>query len=254
MKKYLAALFLCCFSLLNGLDPIVILLGPPGSGKGTFSQFLKENYKVKHVSAGDLIRKEVENKTEIGVQISEIVKNGQYIDPLIINKMIAQKVEAFAKSGCSFIIDGFGRERSKIIFLYNLLSDYQLLDRCCVVFLNTEDQECKNRIYSRMVCNNCGHVYNLERAKPKKNSFCDVCGKKLNKRINDNKQIINKRLLDYRKNIEKEYLFQASLYPSIKINTKRSIDDCLSCYKNLYFFLKKTNNINDLSLFAGKAA
>ena len=93
MSKYIFIFILIFTKTVLALEPIIILVGPPGSGKGTFSQFLSDTFNYHHISAGDMIRKEIEDKTELGQKISKTVEQGNYIDQKIMRSLIKNKID-----------------------------------------------------------------------------------------------------------------------------------------------------------------
>lgn len=217
-----------------GVDPIVIVvLGPPGSGKGTFSQFLKQNYKYAHLSAGDIVRREIENKTPIGLQIANIVEKGRYIDTQVMRELLTHKVYESKNDNVSFIIDGFGRTDEEIQFLYNLLLQLNLISKTFVLFFDTNDALCEERMSNRIVCSRCEHIYNTSTAIPVIKGICDICSGRLKQRINDTPEIIKKKVHDYREKIEPNYKKSLLFFPYLFYCTDSGLDICMQFYKKL---------------------
>lgn len=121
-------IILFTFSLL-AIEPILVVYGPPGSGKGTFSQYLKEHYGYNHVSSGDLLRDEIDHKTVIGKEIEEVVKRGDFVRQEIIHDLMRTKVLNFLAEDRPFIIDGFARSEESLVFLENLFQELNLSDQ-----------------------------------------------------------------------------------------------------------------------------
>lgn len=180
---------------MNSL-PILILLGPPGSGKGTQAKELSKSLHYTHLSTGDLLRNESKKKTPLGKEIKAYIENGELVpDDTIVNILLQSLCKNSSSQGT--ILDGFPRT----------LAQAQLLDKKCgmkkiVVFhLDVDDETIIKRIIQRRVCVQCGHLYHLEFHPPKKPDQCDICNGKLEQRLDDNELTIQRRLEVYHKEI-----------------------------------------------------
>jgi adenylate kinase len=247
MKKITLCLSLYFFlltSLAIALEPILVLCGPPGSGKGTFSQYLKENYGFAHVSSGDLVRAEIDRQTDLGKAIEEIVRRGDFIDQDIMHRLMRERILEFVQENRSFIIDGFIRLEKSLIFLSDIFHELGLSDRVVLVDLAAADDICTNRILSRIVCPTCSHVYNLNNAKPVQEGTCDICLSSLKIRLNDEPAVIMKRLDFYRNEIQPLVDSAKQLFPYVNFDTQTSLPEC---------FLKYDNFINNLLQFSGNS-
>lgn len=218
---------------LLALDPVIILLGPPGSGKGTFSQYLKENYNYNHVSIGDTLRREVEQQTELGCKIEECVRNGDYIDPKIIHSLLTKIVLQYQLEDKPFILDGFGQNDGDAEAIYELLTETNLISRSFVLYLEASDEVCRERISNRLICSGCGHVYNTLTATSALFDRCGLCKSILKTRLNDTPEVIIKRLRHYRDHVEYLHKYTTSLFPSIFFDTNGSLQDCIHLYNML---------------------
>ncbi len=138
---------------------IIILFGPPGAGKGTQSQFLVKNYNFFQVSTGDLLRKEIENKTENGSKIASIINKGQLVSNELIYKILDVHLNKL-KDHKNIIFDGYPRNLKQANEFEILLSKHSLkLDK--IFFLNVERKVIEDRITGRVICSKCNKVYNL---------------------------------------------------------------------------------------------
>jgi|GEM_PF-2986299 len=229
----LILLFLLLFSYIYSNEPIIILSGMPGTGKGTCSQYLEEKFGYNHISAGDLVRREVTLETELGKEIKEIVSRGDYIDPEIMHGLMRERIIYLAGLDSPFIIDGFVRTKGDLAFLLDLLSELNLYDQTRALFLETPDDLCAKRIMNRLICPNCTHVYNETSAKPKIPLTCDKCIGPLKKRINDTPSVIVKRISESRIYFQEPYDLLKSSIPSCVIDTSIPIEECQSQYSEL---------------------
>lgn len=200
-------------------DPIVIVVGPPGSGKGYFSQFLSDRYSYAHISAGDLLREEVEKKTECGIKIEPILKRGDPVSAEIMQDVLKRKILEVSKNNRRFTIDGFGGQHPQdVSFLKQCLTDMGLFPQVFVVFIESRDENCMRRMIERRICPNCSRIYNLSSDKPKDGDKCDECGVQLVTRPQDTDSVIAHRIKRYRDCMERNYSQFADHFPSLTVN------------------------------------
>lgn len=226
-------LYIIFFVLLTQLlFPIeaILLFGPPGSGKGTFGEFAKEKGYM-HISAGDLIGDEINCRTEIGLAIEAIVARGDFIDPAIMFQLIKDRVLDCAAKSRPFIIDGYGRTVADGTRLLDFLHTIDAKPRA--LFLDASDATCKERILTRLVCSQCHWVDN-QKMGCQLGQLCPYCQEAyLEVRINDTAQVIDKRLKQYREELQPCYSKFLINVPSISYNTDRNLEDCLIYYNSL---------------------
>jgi len=238
MRKWLFSLLLLFIVPLFANEQVIILIGPPGAGKGTFSQHLKHNHGYNHISAGDLVRNEITKKTPIGLEIEEIVKKGNYIPKETMHSLIEAAILQFAAEKKPFIIDGFPRTEDSHHFLYDLLKRLNLVDSTMAVLIEANDTVCEERILNRQVCIDCNQVYNAVTAPSKLQNECDFCHGALNTRINDTPEVIKKRIKEYREKISnlQETIFQTYKYQIFYAN--QPVKECLEKHSQLAESLK----------------
>lgn len=237
MKNATFAFFViiaCSLAELVAIEPIFILCGPPGSGKGTFSQHLKEQYGYNHVSSGDLVRNEINAKTPLGESIKEIVQRGDFIDQETMHLLIETKIRQFVEEGKPFIIDGFIRRKDDLTpFLYELMYNLGVGDNVLLIALECEDDVCAKRINTRLICPGCNWVYNIVSAPPLCDNLCDRCATPLQIRLNDTPEVILKRLKDYRASIAPVISIAQGLFPYLNFDTNVFFTTCLENYDTL---------------------
>ena len=191
----------------------IILLGAPGTGKGTQAKMLVEQYQVPQISTGDLLRASVAAGTEIGNKIKTIIDAGQLVSDELVLKMIKERLsEDDAKSG--FILDGFPRNEAQAIALDELLDTLNWPLQAAIA-IHVNDEQLIQRITSRRSCKDCGQVFNLLTTPPKQDNICDKCGGELIHRADDNEETIRKRLEVYNKQTKplmKYYQHQNKLF------------------------------------------
>ncbi len=226
LTLFLSILIVFHGNIFPAFNPVIILAGPPGSGKGTFSHFFKESHGYNHINIGDILRLEIEMQTDLGREIKEIVKKGDYIDSKIILVLLEKNIKKYQAGGKPLILDGFGQNEGDIEAMKKLLHEIQLLSRTFFVYLDASDAICLERMTHRSVCLNCSLVYNSETAKPTLPNVCDRCGMALRAKINDDPDIIKKRLHHYRDYVEPLYNVAFRLFPSIIYCSNGSVEEC----------------------------
>jgi adenylate kinase len=175
----------------------IILIGPPGAGKGTQAASIIEHHSIVHISTGDILRENVRAGTELGQTAKRFMNAGQLVpDNLIIAMMRARLAEDDAQNG--FILDGFPRNVSQADALTSLLDDMSLL-LDAVVLLEVSDETVVRRLTNRRVCQSCGTIYNAQSHPPKSEGVCDSCGGRVLQRSDDQESVIRSRLAVYHK-------------------------------------------------------
>lgn len=175
----------------------LVLIGPPGAGKGTHCKKLVEKYGLKHLSSGDIFRAEIASGTELGNTAKEYIDAGELVPDHIVIDMMTAAVE---KAG-DYILDGFPRTVNQAQKLGEAL-EVKGCQIDAVIELMIDDAVAANRLTQRRVCLQCGGTYHLVNLKPKVDGICDVCGSKLIHRDDDTEEVILSRLETYHKQTE----------------------------------------------------
>lgn len=175
---------------------ILILLGPPGSGKGTQAQRLTEKLGLTHLSTGDILREAVKNGSELGQKAEGFMKTGALVPDDLIIDMILSRIEENSKVN-DFMLDGFPRNLSQAERLDEIFREKDLtVDQ--VIYLNVPETELVKRLSGRLYCPRCNSGYNYPMHLPKSEGICDNDGESLLRRPDDEKDVVQKRLAVYR--------------------------------------------------------
>lgn len=173
---------------------IIILVGAPGSGKGTQAKQLSERYGLAHLSTGDIFRGEMAAKTPLGEKAAAYVKSGQLVPDNIVTEMVAGRMDPASPK---YLLDGFPRNLEQAhSFSKDLASMGLAVD--LVVYLSLPEAEVVKRLTSRRVCAKCGEVFNLLSMPPKAPGKCDKCGGAVVQRDDDTQATVTRRLLVFR--------------------------------------------------------
>ena len=176
----------------------LILLGPPGAGKGTQAKFLVEAYGIPQLSTGDMLRAAVAKKTEVGMKAKAVMDAGKLVSDDIMNAIISERISMEdCKKG--FILDGFPRTLDQADALYHMLDDKGMkVDK--VLSLQLDDEALVERVSGRYTCAKCGEGYHDSFKKPTNAGVCDQCGETDFKRRPDaNPVTLKTRLFAYYK-------------------------------------------------------
>ncbi|TCS62071.1 adenylate kinase [Varunaivibrio sulfuroxidans] len=174
----------------------LILLGPPGAGKGTQAKRLEESLNIVQLSTGDMLRAEVASGSALGQQAKEVMQSGGLVsDELIINMISSRIDQDDCKNG--FILDGFPRTTAQAEALDTMLSDKSLkIDH--VIEIKVDDDAMVERVTGRYTCAKCGAGYHDSFQKPKQDGVCDKCGgTEFKRRADDNAETVRARLDAY---------------------------------------------------------
>jgi adenylate kinase len=171
-----------------------VLLGAPGSGKGTAAEKLKILFDIPHISTGDILRSEVKAKTDLGLKVSSLLQTGELVGDDIILDLVRKRLSKDdTKSG--FIFDGFPRTLKQAQELDEILEEKKIKLNT-VLYLNVPETELLKRITGRRVCS-CGMVYHILFKPSKIKDSCDECSGKLIQRKDDTEEVVKERLRIY---------------------------------------------------------
>lgn len=175
----------------------MILLGPPGAGKGTQAKLISEKYSIPHISTGDIFRKNISEKTPLGIKAKEYMDKGQLVpDELTIDLVKDRLTNEDCKGG--FLLDGFPRTVKQAEALEDFLRDKgKAIDTALLI--NVPNEFILERMTGRRVCPSCGASYHIKYNPPIHGDKCDVCGSDIIQRKDDSEETVSERLDVYKK-------------------------------------------------------
>ncbi len=181
-------------------DPplVLILMGPPGAGKGTHAPHLSAHLQIPHISTGDLFRDHIRRQTEIGQKAKHLIDSGLLVPDEIVTEMVFQRI---SMQDCQegFLLDGFPRTPSQAQALDEKI---QSTHKILVLQLNVSPSLLIDRIVGRLSCKQCGRSYHKTYAPPHIENVCDACLGSLHQRSDDTEEVFKKRLQLYKQETE----------------------------------------------------
>jgi adenylate kinase len=174
----------------------IVLLGPPGAGKGSLAALIKDHYKILHISTGDILREEMKKDSPLAQEIKGFIERGALVPDSVITKIVDQKLTHGLKPNEGFMLDGFPRNAAQAEDLDKILKktgaslDFVLnMDASLSLILK--------RISGRRICKKCGAVYHVTNKPSKVKDVCDACSGPLYQRTDDNEETILNRMKVY---------------------------------------------------------
>lgn len=174
----------------------MILLGPPGAGKGTHAKILSEKYNAPQLSTGEILRAHIRNHTELGKKAKDIIESGGLVSDDLVNAMMFDEMKKLGKGG--FILDGYPRTIGQAEALDGFLAKEKTPVDVALNFA-TSEKMIMERLSGRRVCTKCNGNYHIRNIRPKVEGICDNCGEKLTQRKDDQPETIKHRLEMYEK-------------------------------------------------------
>jgi len=179
----------------------VVLLGPPGAGKGTQAKMISEKLGVPHISTGDILREAVRNDSQLGRQAKAVMDRGELVPDQLLVDII---VERLSRTDCAggFLLDGYPRNVAQSQTLEGVCRERGIWDKVFALEISVPDEEIVGRLKSRRSCPSCGAVYNVVSNPPKQAETCDACSTKLQLRDDDREETVRQRLKVYHERTE----------------------------------------------------
>ncbi len=202
----------------------IILLGPPGAGKGTQAQRLVERHGMRQLSTGDMLRAAVKAETPVGLQAKAVMERGELVSDEIVSALIGEELDAMGASAGA-IFDGYPRTAAQAASLDSLLDARgRRLDH--VVELDVDEDALVERITGRFTCASCGKGYHDKFEQPRQQGVCDKCGgTEFKRRPDDNEETVRTRMAEYRAKTAPILPIYEALGIVTRVNGMASLDD-----------------------------
>jgi adenylate kinase len=178
----------------------LVFLGPPGSGKGTQAERLREDFRLPYYATGDMLRSAVRENTGLGREAKQYMDRGDLVPDEVMVGLIADKVDS-SEASDGFILDGFPRTTRQAEALDAKMEEMGR-GLTCAILIEVSDDEVVRRLGGRRTCVKEGHVFHTEFEPPKNEGICDICGARLEIRKDDRPEVIRNRLTQYHSKTE----------------------------------------------------
>lgn len=202
----------------------IFIMGAPGSGKGTFSSRIKEEFNLNHISTGDIFRENISKGTELGLQAKAYTEKGLLVPDEITNNMVKDYLSKLPDKKNGYLLDGYPRTLDQALAFEKLTEGTDsAVER--IVVMDVPFDELTRRITGRRLCKNCGAIFNIYSKAPKQEGVCDDCGEALTQRKDDNEESLKTRLDEYAKNTEPVIAYYEEKGMVSRIDASKSIDE-----------------------------
>jgi adenylate kinase len=217
--------------------PVLILIGPPGCGKGTQGDLIAEKLKIPKISTGNLLRDEMQAESDLGKKLKTVMGKGGLVDDKIVLDLLKEKI-LHKECGAGFILDGFPRNIAQADELESMLSKLNKLFKLVAIDVAVKDKTVLDRIVNRYYCKHCKTNYNKLYKNPKEKGVCDVCGVKdsFAVREDDTEPVVQSRLLEYHKQTAPVLAYYERLEVLFAVDGDQGVDEVSSA---IDFKLKK---------------
>ena len=208
----------------------IFIMGAPGSGKGTFSSKIKEEYNLNHLSTGDIFRANISQGTELGLQAKAYAEQGKLVPDEITNKMVKDYLATLSDKKNGYLLDGYPRtlDQAKA---FEEMTDGTDLAVDVILAMDVPTDVLTRRITGRRTCKECGEIYNIYSKPTKVEGVCDRCGGELTQRKDDNEESLKVRLDEYSNNTEPVIDYYEKKNMVSHINADASMDEIWSSVK-----------------------
>ena len=219
------------------MKKVFIILGPPGSGKGTQTSRLADKLSIPHVDTGSLLRKNIQDGTELGVIAKSFIDKGQLVPLNVVADVIKDRL---LKDDCKngYILDGFPRSVEQAKELEKILDEigtYNLKHDAMAVYFDIDNEILIQRLINRRSCPKCGTIYNLISNPPKIMDYCDICDTKLTQRKDDNEETARLRFETYEKETAPLYDYFKEIGILKEIKADKPISEIWENLKEIVF-------------------
>lgn len=219
---------------MSGKKKLIILLGPPGAGKGTQAKKISREFGLVHISTGDILRNEVRDGTELGSKVKEIMNAGDLVPDELVGEIVRSCIEKHS-SAAGFILDGYPRNVTQSEFLMCIADGWPVYAVC----IRVEEETLVKRLTGRRYCPGCGKIYNVYFSPPSTEGICDACGTELVQRRDDREEVIAERLRVYHEQTRPVIDYFSSLGRYFEIDGSKSVPHVAQALSELVGVIEK---------------
>lgn len=173
-----------------------LIMGAPGSGKGTFSSRIRNQYNLNHISTGDIFRDQISRKTDLGMKAQSYMDQGKLVPDDVVNEMVATYLAGLPDKKNGYLLDGYPRTLAQAKAFEELTNGTDNAPQV-VIAMDVPTDVLTKRITGRRTCSKCGEIYNIYYKPTKEDGVCDHCGTPLKQRKDDNEDSLKVRLDEY---------------------------------------------------------
>ena len=219
------------------MKKVFIFLGPPGSGKGTQTSRLADKLSIPHIDTGSLLRKNIQDGTELGVIAKGYIDKGQLVPLRVVSDVIKDRLQ---KDDClnGYILDGFPRSVEQAEALKEIMDEintFNLKEDTLAVYFDIPTEVLVQRLVNRRSCPKCGTIYNLISNPPKIMDYCDICDTKLTQRKDDNEETARLRFETYEKETAPLYDYFKQMGILKELDANKPISEIWENLKSIIF-------------------
>lgn len=214
----------------------ILIMGPAGSGKGTQSKQIAEDYNIPHISTGDMFRQAIKDKTPLGLQVEEVLNAGKLVSDELTVGLVKERLQ---QEDCQkgYLLDGFPRSLAQAKALTEITKEINRPVEL-VLHLDVDFGELAARVTGRRMCKKCGEIYHIANKPSKVEGICDLCGGELYQRADDTEEELKVRLDAYYENTKPCLDYYQETGTIIYINASQEIDQVYVDIKNALATLK----------------
>ena len=219
------------------MKKVFIFLGPPGSGKGTQTSRLANKLSIPHIDTGSLLRKNIQDETELGVVAKGFIDKGNLVPLYVVSSVIKERL---MQQDCAdgFILDGYPRsveQAEELDKIFAEIGKYNLKEDALAVYFDIDNESLIHRLVNRRSCPKCGTIYNLISNPPKIMDYCDICDTKLTLRKDDNEEVARARFVTYERETAPLYDYFKQMGILKEINADAPISEVWENLKEIVF-------------------
>ncbi len=209
----------------------IIMMGPPGAGKGSQAKIIAKEYSILHISTGDMFRSALKNETPMGLKAKEFMDKGELVPDSVVNGLVEERIsQDDCKNG--YVLDGYPRTINQADALSDILEDKQQ-EIDVVISIDTSDETVIKRLTGRRVCVSCGAIYHVDNNPPEEQGVCDLCEGEVVQREDDKEETVRNRLEVYKKQTKPliEYYEKKDLL--VEVDGEQELSDVFADIKEI---------------------